>query len=100
VKLKGTKTNRAAIGAKIRADVKNSDGVTRSIYRTIGNNSSFGGNSLVETIGMLDAKHVALLTVSWPTSQTTQTFHDIAAGQAIEIVEGSPDYKVLALSKR
>ena len=35
------------------------DGRTRSIYRTIGNNSSFGGNSLVETIGLLDATRVA-----------------------------------------
>ena len=71
--------------------------MTRSIHRTIGNNSSFGGNSLVETIGLLDAKRVDSLTVSWPTSRTTQTFRDIAAGQAIEIVEGSPDYKVLSL---
>jgi hypothetical protein len=100
VKLTGTKTNRAAIGAKIQVDLKNSEGQTRTIYRTIGNNSSFGGNSLVETIGMLDAKQVELLTVSWPTSQTTQTFRDIAAGQAIEIVEGPSVYKPLAPSKR
>ncbi len=95
-KLVGTRTNRAALGAKIRVDLKTADGQTRSIHRTIGNNSSFGGNSLVETIGLLDAKRVDLLTVSWPTSRTTQTFHDIPAGQAIEIVEGSPNYKVLS----
>ena len=67
----------------------------RSIHRTVGNNSSFGGNSLVETIGMLDAKRVEVLTVSWPTSRTTQTFREIPANRSIEIVEGASDYTVL-----
>ena len=73
VKLVGTKTNRSALVEKIRVTLHNPN---RSIHRTIGNNGSFGGNSLVETIGLLDAKTVAELTVTWPTSGTTQTFHD------------------------
>jgi hypothetical protein len=95
VKLVGTKTNRAALGASIRVELKGPDGATRSIYRTVGNNSSFGGNSLVETIGLRDLTRVAELTVSWPTSHTTQTFRDLAANQAIEITEGSNTFRVL-----
>jgi FG-GAP-like repeat/ASPIC and UnbV len=95
VKLVGTKTNRAALGAKIRVDLKSPDGQTRSIHRTVGNNSSFGGNSLVETIGLRDTTRVAELTVSWPTSKTTQTFRDLVADQAIEITEGSDTMKIL-----
>jgi hypothetical protein len=95
VKLVGTRTNRAALGASIRVDLVYPNGQSRSIHRTIGNNSSFGGNSLVETIGLLDATHVAALTVSWPTSRTTETFHDIPADQTIEITEGSSSPKVL-----
>jgi len=95
VKLIGTKTNRAALGATIRVDLKGAEGATRSIYRTVGNNSSFGGNSLVETIGLGDLTRVAELTVSWPTSHTTQTFRDLAADQAIEITEGTNSFKVL-----
>ncbi len=95
VKLIGTRTNRAALGASIRVDLASPDGRTRSIHRTIGNNSSFGGNSLVETIGLLDATRVDALTVSWPTSRTTQTFHDLAVDQAIEITEGSNSPRVL-----
>ncbi len=95
VKLAGVLSNRSAIGARIRADLSCPDGQTRSIYRTIGNNSSSGGNSLVETIGLKDATRVTELTVSWPTSQSTQTFRDIAADQAIEIEEGSSSYKTL-----
>ncbi|HEV3166158.1 MAG TPA: CRTAC1 family protein, partial [Isosphaeraceae bacterium] len=95
VELVGTRTNRSALGARIRADLKGSDGASRSIYRVIGNNGSFGGNSLVESIGLTDAKSVTELTITWPTSQTTQTFRDIAADQLIEITEGADAYKVL-----
>jgi FG-GAP-like repeat/ASPIC and UnbV len=95
VKLIGTKTNRSALGAKIRVDLKGTEGTVRSIYRTIGNNGSFGGNSLVETIGLTDATRVDELTVSWPTSHTIQTFRDLAADQAIEITEGSDSFKTL-----
>ncbi len=95
VKLIGTKTNRSALGAKIRVDLTGTEGATRSIYRTIGNNGSFGGNSLVETIGLLDATHVTELTVSWPTSATTQVFRDIPVDQAIEVTEFEGKYRVL-----
>jgi len=95
IKLVGTKTNRAALGAKIKVDLKAKEGQTRSIHRTVGNNSSFGGNSLVETIGLGETTHVTALTISWPTSKTTQTFRDLAADQAIEITEGTDSFKVL-----
>ena len=95
VKLLGTKTNRGAIGAKIRVDIESKEGQKRSIYRTVGNNSSFGGNSLVQSIGLENVSRVARLSITWPTSRTTQTFHDLAADQAIEITEGSSTYRVL-----
>jgi tetratricopeptide (TPR) repeat protein len=95
LKLVGTQTNRGALGARIRADLRSSDGRTRSIYRTVGNNSSFGGNSLVQSIGMLDATRVAELTITWPTSRTTQRFRDISADQTIEITEKKAAYKIL-----
>ena len=89
VKLIGTATNRAALGAKVRVDLKYDDGTTRSIHRTIGNNSSFGGNSLVESIGLLDATVVDRLSITWPTSGTRQVFRNLAADQSITITEGS-----------
>ncbi len=100
VRLVGTRTNRSALGARIRVDVASPGGQTRSIYRTVGNNSSFGGNSLTEHIGLLDATRVAKLTVSWPTSRTTQTFQDLPADRSIEITEGSPSIKVLGQGGR
>ncbi|MGP0068487.1 MAG: FG-GAP-like repeat-containing protein [Isosphaeraceae bacterium] len=94
VKLIGTKTNKSALGAKLRVDLTGPGG-TRSIHRVIGNNGSFGGNTLVESIGLLDAKSVDRLTVTWPTSKTTQTFEHLDADQAIEITEGIDQYKVV-----
>ena len=96
VRLVGTKTNRAALGAKIRVDLTGPDGAPRSIYRTIGNNGSFGGNSLAELIGLKDAKSIDRLTVTWPTSRTTQTFRAVMPDQSIEITEGSGPFKALS----
>jgi hypothetical protein len=95
VKLVGSTSNRSAIGARIRADIKGADGRLRSIYQMIGNNGSFGGNSLVETIGLGDAKSVTSLTVTWPTSRTSQVFPDVACDQLIAITEGIDSYRVI-----
>jgi hypothetical protein len=94
VRLVGTRTNKSAIGAGLRIDLKGTAG-PRSIHRVIGNNGSFGGNSLVESIGLLDAKTVDRVTVTWPASKTTQTFRDLAADQAIEITEGADSFHVV-----
>lgn len=95
LKLVGSRSNRAAIGARIRVDYKPRDGQVRSIHRTVGDNSSFGGNSLVQSIGLLDADRVEQLTVTWPASRTTQTFRDIKAGQTLQITEGRAAYEVV-----
>jgi hypothetical protein len=100
VKLVGTRSNRVALGTRITAVVPGDDGELRSIYRTIGNNGSFGGNTLVESIGLLHATRVAELVVFWPASGTTQTFHDIAADQEIEITEGVESVRALSHVRR
>ena len=93
VKLVGTKSNRSAIGAKVRAEVASPGGVSRTIYRTVGGGSSFGGNSLVVSLGLGEATSVKTLTITWPTSKIVQTFHDVKGDRAIEIVEGAESYK-------
>jgi hypothetical protein len=95
VKLVGTRTNRAAIGARVRAEVRGPDGSTRSIERTVTAGSSFGGNSLVVHLGLGAAGSVASLIVDWPTSRTRQTFRDLEADRTIEIREGSNAFRNL-----
>ena len=89
VRLVGTRTNRAAIGARIRVDLTNPDGTTRSVHRTVGGRSSYGNSSLVETIGLGESTSVASLTVTWPVSHSTQTFRDLRPDTLVEITEGA-----------
>jgi len=95
VKLVGVKSNRSALGARIEVERKNPNGTTVSVVRVVGNNDSFGGNPLVQHIRLGDATSVTYLVMTWPTSQTTQTFTSLAADQSIVITEESDYYQVL-----
>jgi hypothetical protein len=93
VKLVGKKTNRAAVGGRIK--VVTAGGQPLTVYRHVSSGSSFGANPLQQTIGLGGADRVARLEVFWPTSGTTQVFHDIAVNQAIEVTEFAADYRPL-----
>ncbi len=95
VKLVGKKTNRAAIGARVKVTL---DG-GRAIYRTVTSGSSFGGNALQQTIGLGPATRIQSLEVFWPASKTTQTFRDVPLNQALEITELATDYRRLNWSR-
>ena len=93
VKLVGQKTNRAAIGARIKVITAAEQPLT--VHRHVSSGSSFGGNPLQQHIGLGKANSVATLEVFWPTSQTTQLFHDVGPNQSIEITEFAKDYRKL-----
>ena len=93
VKLIGTKTNRAAIGARIKVVTAGKEPLT--IYRHISTGSSFGANPLRQTIGLGKADRIALLQIDWPTSATTQVFRDVLANQSIEITELEKDFNTI-----
>jgi hypothetical protein len=89
VKLVGQRTNRAAIGARIDAVLEGA----RRVCRVVNSGSSFGANTLEQTIGLGSATRVPRLEVFWPVSRTTQVFRDVPADTAIEIVEGEPAWR-------
>ncbi len=91
VKLIGQKTNRPAIGARIKAVVAGDPPLT--VHRHVSSGSSFGANPLEQHIGLGKANRVAVLEVYWPSSGTTQTFRDIPANQYIEITEFASEYR-------
>jgi hypothetical protein len=92
VKLVGTKTNRAAIGARIKVTVDNKGSGVRSIYRTVSSGSSFGSSPLEQHIGLGPSATILEVEVSWPVSQTRQSFKEVASGQFIEIKELAPSF--------
>ena len=93
LKLVGTKTNRAAIGARIKVVTAGKEPLV--IHRHVSSGGSFGGNTLQQTIGLAGSDRVASLEIEWPVSGTTQVFRDIAANQSIEITELAPNYRKL-----
>ena len=99
VKLNGVKSNRSAVGAKMVANYTTKSGDPRQVHRTVGNNSSFGGNTLVETIGLLDADVVTSLEITWPAGRVKQIFRDLPADRFIEITEGQETLKTVGKAR-
>jgi ASPIC and UnbV len=93
LKLVGQKTNRAAIGARIKVVTVGQQPLT--VYRHVSSGSSFGANTLQQTIGLGKADRVARLEIHWPVSGTTQVFSDIGVNQAIEVTEFAGSYRPL-----
>jgi hypothetical protein len=95
LRLIGTRTNRAAIGARVKVDIALPGGAKASRYREITSGSSYGGNPFAVTVGLGKAESITAIEVTWPTSGTRQTFHDVALDRSIEITEGQPSFKTL-----
>ncbi len=87
LRLTGTRSNRSAIGARVRVDLRTPSG-SRSIHRSVGTGGSFGGNSLQEEIGLGDALAIESIVVLWPATGERQTFRNVAPDRVYRIVEG------------
>ena len=83
----GAKSNRSAIGARIRADIVDGD-TRRSVWRWVGSGGSFGASPLRQHLGLGKATKVETLEVFWPTTNTTQTFRNISVDQLVTVTEG------------
>ena len=70
----GVKSNRAAIGARIKITVENEEKTRRSIYRTVGSGGSFGASPLAQHIGLGKSARIVELEIWWPASNTRQNF--------------------------
>ena len=90
LRLAGVRANRAALGARIRVDVRGRDGAQRSIYRTVTSGGSFGASPLAQQIGLGRAARIETLEILWPTTGSKQVFRDVPLNQAIEVREGDP----------
>jgi hypothetical protein len=97
MKLVGVRSNRSAIGARIRAEIDENGG-RRSIYKHVNSGGTFGANPLRQTIGLGKASVVRVLEVFWPTTGETQTWTNVRVDQAIQIVEGDASYSMLSLT--
>jgi len=95
LKLVGVKSNRPAIGARIKLTVDDKGQGQRSIYRTVGSGGSFGASPFEQHIGLGKSARILSLEIGWPASGTKQTFTDVGKNQFLEIREFAPDYQKL-----
>jgi hypothetical protein len=95
LQLVGVRTNRAAIGARIKLTVQNEGKAARSIFRTVGSGGSFGASPLTQHVGLGKSARIVDLEIWWPTSNSKQRFAAVAVDQFLEIKEFAKDYSRL-----
>jgi hypothetical protein len=95
IKLVGVKSNRSAIGARIKVTVENEGKAGRSIYRTVGSGGSFGASPLEQHIGLGKSTRISQVEIWWPATKTRQTFVNVAKNQFLEIQEFATNYSKL-----
>ena len=94
IHLLGVKTNRGALGARIKLAVQAPGGRRRFIHRAVGSGGSFGASPLQAHIGLGKAARIETLEIWWPTSKTRQVFHNISPNQFLEIKEFEDEFKM------
>lgn len=96
VKAVGTRSNRAAIGVRLRVDIIEG-GERRSVYKHVNSGGTFGANPLRQTIGLGQASQIERLEVYWPTTDATQVFTEVPLDAFIEVVEEREQFTVFQL---
>ncbi len=104
VRLRGVRSNRDAIGARIAVEVQEADPVgasgaeakrTRKIHSLVSTGGSFGSSSLQQEIGLGRATSIQHITIQWPLAgRPTQVITNVPMDCAIEIKEGEPGFRV------
>ncbi|MDA1161002.1 MAG: ASPIC/UnbV domain-containing protein, partial [Planctomycetota bacterium] len=89
LELEGRKSNRNAIGARIRLDITETNGEQRSVYHTVSSGSSFGANPYRQVIGIGTATKIDELHINWPLPDSSQAFKDVACDQSYRCTEGN-----------
>jgi VCBS repeat protein/ASPIC/UnbV protein len=90
LKLEGTKSNRAAIGARIRVELQTPEG-PQTVYKTVNSGGSFGSSPLRQTIGLGQATGIVKVAILWPAAGPMQLLTGFDLDQAYRIREDKPE---------
>jgi tetratricopeptide (TPR) repeat protein len=96
LELVGTRSNRAAIGARVKLVVDTPSG-PREIHRASGAVSSFGGSPHRQEIGLGDSARILRLEIRWPRTNEPQVFESVPLDAAVRVREGSPELERIEL---
>jgi hypothetical protein len=93
VDLMGTRTNRAAIGARIAVTIHDAGGAAHTVYRTVNSGGSFGASPLQQHIGLGERGGGRVdIEITWPVSKTTQRFSNVPRNRIVRVREGEDHY--------
>jgi VCBS repeat protein/ASPIC/UnbV protein len=95
VELRGTKTNRQGIGARVTVVLATPEG-PRELHRAVGCVSSFGGSPMRQEIGLGKATRIERLEVVWPTSGERSVFTTVPMDALVRVTEDSAELERLA----
>jgi hypothetical protein len=87
LKLEGVRTNRAAIGARIKVIARAEDG-ERLIHRTVGSGGSFGASPMRQEIGLGTAASITQVEIFWPVTGETQVLKNLEINKFYHVREG------------
>ena len=86
--LRGTRTNRAAIGARVKVVVEDAAGRERAIHRTVSSGGSFGASTLRVEVGLGACARIREVEVWWPASGKRERFTGVEMNAAYTLREG------------
>jgi len=92
LELEGVKSNRFAVGARIKIVTEEEDGSERAIYDTVGTGGSFGSSSLQQEMGLGRAKAIRRIEITWPVTGAVQVIADVPFDRTVKIREGDAGF--------
>ena len=96
LKLEGSSSNRAAIGARIKVVARTSDGTPKEVYALVNTGGSFGCSSLQQEIGSGDATIIDRIEIVWPNKERgLQYFVDVPINKRYHIKEGEMELSIM-----
>lgn len=99
VELRGVRTNRFGVGARLRAEIVE-DGSVRSVFRHVNSGGSFGASPLRQTLGLgRAAGGTCTLEVFWPVTGETQRFEKVALDRCVRVTEGRSEIDDVPLQR-
>ena len=90
LRLTGTQANRSGQGSQIHLEIKDAQGQTQHLYRTVGTGGSFGGSPLRVELGLGNAKAIQRLEIRWPGSPKPQIVQGLELNKRYEIRQNDP----------
>ncbi len=88
LKLKGSSSNRSAIGARVKITASNAKGERHNFYSRLNSGGSFGANPLMIQQGLGSFTKIDKIEIIWPGQLEPQIIEGVSAGSYIMVTQG------------